>query len=124
MPRFRRRLSWALAGWLVCQLVGITAPLLVTAATAVEQMCACPDAEEGAACPMHQAQKSAPAGQRTLKNACQPTDVALLSMSSGAGILEQPFVMTAGEALGQPVSVSLDSATSIVVLLESPPPRA
>ena len=124
MPKFRRRLSWILAGWLACQLVGIAAPIAIAAKSAVEELCACPDAKEGAACPMHQAQKSAPAGQRTLKTACMPTDAALLSMAGCNGILEQSFVVAVGELVGQAVAASVSQPSSIVVLPESPPPRA
>jgi hypothetical protein len=122
MPRRRGRLSWVFAGWLLCQFVGISSPILFAAKTAVEEVCACPDAEEGAACPMHQAKDSAPAGN-TLKNACTPTDTAFLALMSATAVVPQAFTLALAESVSQDVAIRASQFSSIVLTSDSPPPR-
>ena len=124
MPRFRSRTSWVLASWLLLQFVGVGAPLLFAAKTAIEEVCFCPDAEPGAACPMHQSKKSEPEGTRALKDACAPTDVALLATIGGSGIMPETFVLQSSDAVSAYVAQPVSAPTSFVVLEDSPPPRA
>jgi hypothetical protein len=118
----RRRISWVLAGWLLCQFAGVAAPLLFAAKAAVEELCFCPDAEPGAACPMH-AKKEAPAGN-SLKSDCNPSDAALLSLAGGAGILSETFALTASDDVVEYIDVLASEPTSVVSHPDSPPPRA
>ena len=122
MPRVRRRISWVLAGWLLCQLAGTAAPLLFAAQAAIEELCFCPDAEPGAACPMHQ--KKAPSGGRELKSDCSPTDAALLALAGGAGILPEPLTLDTSADVLQRVSILVTQPASVVSHPDSPPPRA
>jgi hypothetical protein len=123
MPRLRGRLSWVFAGWMLCQFVGISAPILQAAKTAVEEVCACPEAEEGAACPMHPANNAAPAGN-AFKAACTPTDVAFLALMSATAIVPQTFDLGAADLVSQDVSAPASPFSSIVLTSDSPPPRA
>ena len=56
MAAVRNRLSWVIAGWLVCQFAGVAAPLTLyaisTASGGHDATCDCPIAP-GQACPMH-----------------------------------------------------------------------
>jgi hypothetical protein len=125
MPRLRRRTSWVLGGWLLFQFVGIGAPLLVAAKTAVEELCFCPDAEPGAACPMHQAKhKSSDSAGGSLKDGCSPTDTALLALMGGTGIVPQTFSLSLADLVSEHAAISAPQPTSFVALPDSPPPRA
>lgn len=123
MPRRRGRLSWVFAGWMLCQFVGISAPILFAARTAVEEVCACPDAVEGAACPMHSAKDSKPAGN-TLKSACTPTDTAFLALMSATAVVQQTYTLSLADTVSQDVAIPPSQFSSIVLTSDSPPPRA
>ena len=130
MPWLRRRLSWALAGWFLCQLAGVATPLLFAANVAVEEVCVCPDAEEGAACPMHHApgkggQKAdSPDADGVLTNACSPTDTALLSLVMGNGILPASVAVVTAGPVAPLAIMALADPSSIVLSSDGPPPRA
>ena len=124
MPRLRGRLSWVFAGWMLCQFVGISSPILFAAKTAVEEACACPDAVEGAACPMHQAKNATKPSGNTLKNACAPTDVAFLALVSGTAVMPGTFTLALVERVSQDVAIFTPRFASIVLTADSPPPRA
>jgi hypothetical protein len=113
----------AFAGWFLCQCVGIAVPILFAANAAAEEVCVCPHAEEGAACPMHQANKTPERGG-VLKNACTPTDAALLSMLTGTGILPAPVATGASRPVSQRILACVAEPASVVLLSDAPPPRA
>jgi hypothetical protein len=132
MPSFRRRLSWILAGWLVCQFAGLVAPVALAAAGVVEDLCTCPGTQDGATCPMHH-DKGTPTDQTPIKDqasrcvvrsAAGPTDVALWSLSSGGGVLPQAVdVAVVDSVLGLVTPLTVTSS-SRPALPDAPPPRA
>src|SRR5438046_1009334 len=92
MRALRRHLPWAIAGWLACQMAGLTAaPLALSGAHASpadhDEKCDCPVAP-GQACPMHHTRE----GDRTCKirHAFGGSDAALLALAGGVGVLPRP----------------------------------
>jgi hypothetical protein len=121
MSVIRGRLSWLVAGWLLCQAAGLaTAPALV--AIGVDQDACCPGLAPGQACPMHH--KANP-GDRTctMRSACQPPDAALVSMAGGIGVLPHATDIVIAFAPGEPLDALGLSARSRAARPESPPPR-
>jgi hypothetical protein len=124
MVLVRRRLPWLLSLWLVCQCVGLAAPIVLAAAGSapVEELCTCAGGDHET-CPMHHGTQTdgtaAPCGVRA---ACAPVDVALLSMAGGAGVLPAPiqFNLPCSES---PVIAFEPSATALAVPHDTPPPR-
>jgi hypothetical protein len=90
MTAVRRRLSAFAMLWVLIQIAGTSAPLmlLADAGMATEELCTCPSADHGATCPMHHPQGST--SDRNdhckLQNGCAPLEVALLSLAGGAGV--------------------------------------
>ena len=119
MCTVRRHLSWIVGAWLVCQVGIVTAaPLLLT----VDDLCTCPTAIPGAACPMHHAHHNA--GECTLKSAAPVSALTLASMIGGVGVI--PPVQTISTPI---VTAGLLPALPAAVISraerpESPPPRA
>lgn len=127
MVQFRKRTSWIVAGWLVCQLLALSAPLAVglTAFAAADDACTCPGGTLGAECPMHHHTLTdvKDANRPGVRSACAAPDVALLSLATGLGVLPRPTVL-----LLDGTSAPLVTFGSIPVhrseLPDSPPPRA
>jgi hypothetical protein len=148
MRTLRGRLSWMLAVWLVFQVAGIGAPLLAATGIVLEDACTCPAGVPGATCPMHHSGSPAQAerhdngtpahvGHHTnegapddqtnrcaMKNAYPPTDLALLGLSGGAGVLPQLLAFDAVEQAYTRISLQSWHLTSRTELPDSPPPRA
>src|SRR5262245_48325358 len=84
MRRIRRRLSWLIAGWLICQTASLTAAPIGTALGLGTDAC-CAGLGPGQTCPMHHSR----AGDRTCKmrSACPRADFALVSLAGGVGVL-------------------------------------
>src|SRR5713226_3080738 len=90
MRLFRRRLSWMLATCLVFQLVGSAAPLIAAAGSALQEACTCPGGAHATTCPMHhgkEATRKDSTNRCAVTNAYPPTDLALLALAGGAGVL-------------------------------------
>ena len=126
MALVRRRLSWLIGAWLLCQLANVAAAPLTfccqNVATAGDEEKCCPGLLPGQVCPMHHAKE----GERTCKmrNACAGTDAALVELAGGIGVLP------AGPAVGSTFDLCdlpRPAPRSAVVRTdrpESPPPRA
>jgi hypothetical protein len=129
MTTLRRRLSWIIAVWILFQVAGLVAPVALAAAgfAAAAEFCDCPEEVAGATCPMHHGKTprhAAPKpGECRVQNACAPTDAALLSMFSGAGVLPAtasiPVVITS-----RPIAVPASQLRCVLSVPASPPPRA
>jgi len=122
MRRFRQHLSIVLCGWLFTQLLALAVPVALAAGAAqAEDLCTCAGGDHDA-CPMHHGhpQDASTCAMRSLH---APTDVALLSLAGGTGVLPQILVVT---HLG--TSAPIDSAdpylSAISVPFDSPPPRS
>jgi hypothetical protein len=119
----RRRLSWLVAGWLLCQISGLaTSPVLV--AVGIDQDACCRNLAPGQTCPMHH--KKANSNDRTCKmrSACQPPDAALVSMSGGIGVLPHATDVVITFAVGQQLDSEFLSTLSRARRSDAPPPRS
>lgn len=123
MKFVRRRLSWLLSAWLVCQVTALAAPVALASAGTVEELCTCAGGDHET-CPMHHGtqtdgQGTAPSGV----GACRaPVDVALLWTAGGAGVLPTVAIIERPNAsarvpLPEPVPVDFVSPHN------TPPPR-
>jgi hypothetical protein len=129
MSFLRRRLSWMLAGWLVFQIAGVLVPVALAASGHGhdETVCTCPAGGHSTSCPMHHdsdQSRSEKPPQCVLQNAAAAVDVALLSLSTGGGILPQAMALDTGVGLVTSIITPSSVVTSRVELPASPPPRA
>lgn len=139
MRCIRRRLSWVLASWLVFQLAEIAAPVVLAATgTASEETCTCPGAVHGATCPMHHTGGSPARSGRhadedtskdeasrcAVRNVYPPTDLALLALAGGAGVLPRLLASDTIEQRFTRVSLQPANPSSRTELPDFPPPRA
>ena len=114
--------------WLCCQLAIFAAAPVAFAATATlvaDEACECPDAKPGQACPMHAGSPAKSSDSTTcyIRGTCAPFDVALLTLTSGAGVLAShptqrvEFVVARVEHVAFVPIFQPDA-------LDSPPPRS
>jgi hypothetical protein len=125
MRLLRRQLSWMLASWLLFQLVGITAPVVLGAVGIVEDACTCPGTKEGATCPMHHGTNTTKykVNPCVLTSAAPPTEIALLGLAGGSGVLPNLIAFDVVDRPFARVSIALASPLSRTDLPDSPPPR-
>jgi hypothetical protein len=122
----RRRLSWAVAVWLLCQIANVAAAPLTfccqNVATAADDEECCPGLLPGQVCPMHHTKE----GERTCKmrGSCTGTDASLLALAIGFGDMPEPTVTVSAFAVGVPPRVAPVSALLRTDRPESPPPRS
>jgi hypothetical protein len=120
-------LSWLIAVAIMVQLTATMAPAVLAAAGIdIEDVCTCPTATDGATCPMHHGKTSQSADSSNrcaLKSAAAPSALALLTLSSGVGMVPaaQGLQVSVETSTISPVQTSsFDSRTE---LPDSPPPR-
>jgi hypothetical protein len=122
----RRRLSWLICAWLLCQVAGVAASPFAAccdlAAPADDETKCCPGLLPGQICPMHHTRE----GDRTCKmrSACGPTDPALFSLSGGLGVLPPQTPTVIAFVPGQRLNTLIASELLRAERPESPPPRA
>ena len=124
----RRRLSWLVCAWLMCQVAGIAAAPIafcckdVTAA-ADEEDC-CEGLQPGQYCPMHHKTAGGGKNECKMRSACAPTDAMLVALAGGIGPVEGSTSVVNDFVPGEFVAPL--AATSIVrsVPPDPPPPRA
>ena len=126
MVLVRRRLSWLIAVWLLCQIANVTAAPFTfccqNVATAGDEDKCCPGLLPGQVCPMHHTKE----GERTCKmrSSCVGSDAAIVSLAvSSSGLPASTPVVSAFE-LGERVRLAPQSAILRTARPESPPPRA
>ena len=138
MRLFRRRLSWMFTTWLMFQLAGIGASVVLAATEAIEEACTCPGGAHGTTCPMHHGAASRSPNARyatgrtntNLVNRCAmnstnpPTDLALLALAGGAGILPGSAVIDQAAQICGRTSLLSTNPSFRTELPDSPPPRA
>jgi hypothetical protein len=119
MRSVRRHLSRLVFVWLVCQVSAVTAaPLLLTG----QELCTCPDAVPGAACPMHHAHQDP--NECVLRSAAPAATVTLASMMGGIGVIP-PVQVTSTAIVPADLIPALPAAViSRAERPESPPPRS
>jgi hypothetical protein len=128
MLAVRRRLSWLFTLSLVLQLASAGAPLVLSAADPeFTELCTCPGSAHGTTCPMHHG-KTNPSSEQTnrcaLRSATLPTDLALLTLVSGAGIIPPSIEFDVAE---QSSAIEPSAEPAFIqrpTLPDSPPPRA
>jgi hypothetical protein len=120
-------LSWLIAVALLLQLSAIMAPAVLAAAGIdIEDVCTCPTATEGATCPMHHGKTSQPqdsSNHCALKSAAAPSTLALLTLSSGVGIVPAAQALQVTVEISALSLVRSSSFVSRTELPDSPPPR-
>ncbi len=134
MRDMRRHLSSLTTVWLLCQLAAfVAAPIVLgtprlSAAAAVE-VCDCPGAEPGQACPMHkhgaeEKSDTAPWNDCRLQSTCDPSSAALVSLMGTLG-----YLTAAANAVDYPEATRAAAITShsprgLASIPEAPPPRS
>ncbi len=141
MTAMRWRLSTIATFWLLLQFAGMAAPLTLTAFGSVaagpgatEEPCTCPGVEHGALCPMHHTPSSTrgpsstskpnDSGPCRLQNASAPTDVALLSLAGGTGVLATAIGYNPPMPPTGPVIADIADRLFHPYRPDSPPPRS
>jgi hypothetical protein len=126
MSRVRRRLSWVIGAWLLCQAASVAAAPLTfccqNVATAGDDEKCCPGLLPGQVCPMHHKKE----GERTCKmrSSCVSSDAAILSLAVGAGAPPSSSSVVSAFDLGERVLLEPRFAILRTDRPESPPPRA
>lgn len=126
MSLFRRRLSWLIGAWLLCQIANVAAAPLTfccqNVATAEDEEKCCPGLLPGQICPMHHTKE----GERTCKmrSACAGTDAALVALAGGIGVLPAATALVSTFDPGELPHPAPRSAPVRAYSPESPPPRA
>jgi hypothetical protein len=125
MQYLRRRLSWMLFIWLAFQGTALAAPvvLAIAGSAPAEELCTCPGGDHET-CPMHHGQKansptSATCGMRSVG---APTDVALLSMAGGVGLVPESAVIPL-RLQSSTILASELRALDLSIPHDTPPPR-
>jgi len=124
MSLVRRRLSWIICSWLICQAAGIVAaPLALCChdADSASLPDCCEGVGPGQVCPMHHK-----TGDTTCKmrNACAPGDSALISLSGALGVLPSATVDVNVFASGESAAWPAAHAVLRTTPPDPPPPRA
>jgi hypothetical protein len=126
MSRVRRRLSWLIGAWLLCQVANVVAAPLTfccqNVATAADEEKCCPGLLPGQVCPMHHTKE----GERTCKMRASSSgpDASLTALASGLGAVPVSTPAVSAFVLGEPLRSAQSSAILRSARPESPPPRA
>ena len=89
MSLVRRRLSWLVGAWLLCQIANVAAAPLTfccqNVATAGDEEKCCPGLLPGQVCPMHHTKE----GERTCKmrSVCTGSDASIVALAGGLGAM-------------------------------------
>jgi hypothetical protein len=127
MRTIRQRLSLLV---LVFQLAGVVAPVVLSNAAAdASAVCTCPGGTHAATCPMHHGKDSKDSGAPDDSNRCAirsasvPTDLALLTLRTGAGMLPSLNVFGVADEPSALLTVPMASVRARADFPDSPPPR-
>jgi len=92
----------------------------------IEDVCTCPTANDGATCPMHHgktSQSQDSSNHCALKSAAAPSALALLTFSSGVGIVPSTHALPVSVETSAVFPGQTSSFASRTELPDSPPPR-
>jgi len=126
MSCVRRRLSWLVGAWLLCQVANVgAAPLTFccqNVATPGDDEKCCPGLLPGQVCPMHHTREGE--GTCKMRGLCTSSDASLVALASG--IAAMPVTTSAVNAfdLGAAPPAAPRTAVLRTARPESPPPRA
>jgi hypothetical protein len=123
----RRRLSWLICAWLMCQIAGVAAaPIMFCCKdvpTAADERECCAGLMPGQLCPMHH-KPAEGKNDCKLRNACAPADAMLVALAGGAGTLPAATAVVNAFEAGDVLASSAPTAIARTTPPESPPPRA
>jgi hypothetical protein len=125
MSLVRRRLSWLVGAWLLCQIATVAATPLTfccqNVATVGDDEKCCPGLLPGEICPMHHTKE----GERTCKmrSMCAGTDASLVALAGGLGAMPRPTVVVSTFDPGDLPRIARQSTPFRTDRPESPPPR-
>jgi hypothetical protein len=126
MSFVRRRLSWLIGAWLLCQIANVAAAPLTfccqNVATAGDEEKCCPGLLPGQVCPMHHTKE----GERTCKmrGVCSGSDASIVALAGGLGAMPLPTAVVSIFDLGDLPRSAPRPAILRSGRPESPPPRA
>ncbi|MGH9143508.1 MAG: hypothetical protein ACRD2I_20415 [Vicinamibacterales bacterium] len=126
MSVVRRRLSWLVGAWLLCQVANVAAAPLTfccqNVASAGDDEECCPGLLPGQICPMHHTKE----GERTcqMRALCTGTDASLVALAGGLGVMPAETAPVNAFAVGDRPNHSTQSALLRTDRPESPPPRS
>ena len=126
MSPVRRRLSWLIGVWLLCQLANVAAAPLTfccqNVATVGDDEKCCPGLLPGEICPMHHTKE----GERTCKMraVCTGTDVSLVALAGGLGAVPRSTTAVNVFVPGDFARLAPRPAILRTARPDSPPPRA
>src|SRR5215813_7499389 len=127
MRTVRRWLSSLLALVILMQVGGILAPVALSAAgTAVIEACTCPGGNHATSCPMHHSRENKSPGDANrcaMRSASTPTDFALLTLGTGAGVLPSLNSLDVPDEPSAMTPASISTVRSRPDFPDSPPPR-
>jgi hypothetical protein len=125
MSLVRRRLSWVVGVWLLCQIANVAAAPLTfycqNVATAGDDEKCCPGLLPGQICPMHHTKE----GERTCKmrSVCTGTDASIIALAGGLGAIPGATAFENAFELGDLPRLTPRPAIVRTDRPESPPPR-
>jgi hypothetical protein len=124
MRTLRSRLS-VLA--IVFQLAGVLAPVVLPAAVAeASAVCTCPGGTHATTCPMHHGNDTgspADSNRCAIRSASVPTDLALLTLGTGAGVLPSLNGFDVNDEPSAILTIAVASIRARADFPDSPPPR-
>jgi hypothetical protein len=126
MSLFRRRLSWLLGAWLVCQVANLAAaPLMFccqNVATVGDDEKCCPGLLPGQVCPMHHTKE----GERSCKMRAVTTgiDASVIALAGGLGAMPAATAAVTIFDLGDLARLAPRAAVVRFARPDSPPPRS
>src|SRR4029077_19098807 len=102
MSLVRRRLSWLVGAWLLCQIANVAAAPLTfccqNVATAEDEDKCCPGLLPGQICPMHHVKEGGATCK--MRGVCTGTDASIVALASGLGALPAATAAVSVFALG------------------------
>jgi hypothetical protein len=126
MSLVRRRLSWLVGAWLLCQIANVAAAPLTfccqNVATSEDEDKCCPGLLPGQICPMHHVKEGEPTCK--MRGVCTGTDASIVALAGGLGALPAATAAVSAFALGDLARLAPRSTILRTDRPESPPPRA
>ena len=126
MSLVRRRLSWLVGAWLLCQIANVAAAPLTfccqNVTTADDEEKCCPGLLPGQVCPMHHTREGEPTCK--MRSVCTGSDASLVALASGLAAMPAATAVVNAFAPGELPRVAPRPAALRSDRPESPPPRA
>ena len=125
MSLVRRRLSWLVGAWLLCQIANVAAAPLTfccqNVATAEDEDACCPGLLPGQVCPMHHVKEGEPTCK--MRSVCTGSDASIVELAGGLGAIPASTSVVNTFELGDVPRLAPQPAILRTDRPESPPPR-